>query len=116
MAGLNAKVTTVCCFLMILFPSLSGAVQASRPLIGYVVYFDSIVNRQEGVQLVRFAADNGAQVISIVPPAGFGRMFCIEYSRRRGKGGDLLETCYFHQLHRCLLSVRYVQKARQLTL
>ena len=55
-------------WLAVMSPLCFGSGSQS-PLTGYVVHFDFIADRQQGIQLVRIAAQNGAQVINVVPPA-----------------------------------------------
>ncbi len=50
-------------------PGVGAAASFAAPLPGFVVHFDFIANRQQGVDLVRIAARNGARVINVVPPA-----------------------------------------------
>ena len=53
----------------LLVPSLcKAASRVQHPLTGYVIHFNCITNEREARQLVRIAADSGAQVINIVPP------------------------------------------------
>lgn len=50
-------------------PSVFASEPPQPPLTGYVVHFDFISDQKQGRQLVRIAAQSGAQVINIVPPA-----------------------------------------------